>query len=130
MDVLASLFLGDHTGLQLVRHPGVVPSDLVNPVLMDVIGATIPYVGYEEPVALQDGGHQSSTHALLGGIGAGHGVDFGVGNLVGPPQALRNIGGGISVVLPEKRGDSLLAGHLAGCVPAYPVGHGVERAFP
>lgn len=52
VNVFASLFFGDHASLHLVRHPGVVPSDLVNPTLMDVIGATIPYVGYKEPVAL------------------------------------------------------------------------------
>lgn len=57
-------------------------------------------------------------------------MDFGVGNLVGPPEALLDVSRGVSVILTEECGDSLLAGHLAGCVPAYPVGHGVEFAFP
>ena len=124
--MVAGLLGCKHTGGQLLGNPGVIPGDLADTSPADQISPAVPHIGDQPLLAMQHGGDEGRAHPRLPLVQKRLFPDNGISFLDGTRQAASQVPVGIAVVGLEQRGDGLLAGHLAGRVPAHAISHGEE----
>jgi hypothetical protein len=60
-----SLFLSQHTCLDLFSHPRVIVRDLLGFTITDQVSTAIPYTGHCQPIITHSGSNYGRAHARL-----------------------------------------------------------------
>ena len=129
LGMMAGLFLGDQAGRDPIRpprsdHRPICPCCTNAPGRrrLSLMLATIKRLPWRTAAT------NVGPHTAFAQVGRGLGVNAGVGRSDGLLQAGGQVRRGIAIVLLVQGLDGQAAGHLAGGVPAHPIGHSQQPA--
>jgi len=120
----AGLLLADPSFVDELLHEGVVVGDLRQHPAAQQVGPRVADVQHPQARPGEQERGQGGSHAVQRRVAGDHVAQVVVGGQCAAAQDVEQVRGRGVLVQRRERGDRDGAGHLAGRVPAHPVGHG------